>query len=427
MGEEKRKEFTERRKGLFLLLNFIAILPDFDFIFLAHRGVSHSLFTPLLILLVGLVVRKGLAKQDDEKAFYGDIIILAAVFWQIHIILDIGMGPLAILWPISEKYYDFYFAIETSIEPLGFLPFTITGLKMGVDRLSPSEGRLSYVYNWSPEERIARFGPEPINWYVPDLFLHILIFILWIAVVGRKLFPEAVDSWFSAHKVRDGFLVFQNRMIIPAAFVMFLALTIGPLQGPIQIDSEERIETDLVIGPTSFLPGVWLDPNLEETANGIAIVEISKINGGKIGLVDVSRSEVQEFATFLFEGWNEARNVSQAVYNATFSTQSVSMAADFPTKYSRLIEHIRNKTKYEASSANSNDLGPLKLDSGDKIALVYVHTWDLDSFQNGPWEIRLIVTTSWNRTTEFLSAGLIGLTGALLLVFPALRKLRRFS
>ncbi|MHA2233565.1 MAG: metal-dependent hydrolase [Candidatus Hodarchaeales archaeon] len=427
MGEEKRKEFTERKKGIFLLLNLIAVLPDFDFIFLAHRGVSHSLFTPLLILLVGLVARKELAKLDDEKAFYGDIIILAAIFWQIHIILDIGMGPLAILWPFSEEYYDFYFAIETSIEPFGFLPFTITGLKMGVERLSPSEGRLSYVYNWSPEERIARFGPEPINWNVPDLFLHIIIVILWIAVVGRKLLPEAVNSWFSAHKVRDYFLVFRNRMIIPATFVMFLALAVGPLQGPIQIDNEEQIESDLVIGPTSFLPGIWLDPVLEKTANGIATVEISKINGGRIGLVDVSRNEAQEFATSLFEGWNESRNVSQSVDNGTFSTQSVSMAADFPSKYSRLIEHIRNKTNFQASLANSNELGPLKLDSGDQIALVYVHTWDLDSFQNGPWEIRLVVKTSWNRNTEYLLAGLIGVAGALLLFFPALEKLRRLS
>ncbi|MFX0114665.1 MAG: metal-dependent hydrolase, partial [Candidatus Hodarchaeota archaeon] len=173
MGEKKRREFAQNKKGHFLLLNLVAILPDFDMILLIHREGSHSLIGPLLLLIIGIFARRALAKRDEESAFYGDMIILAAVFWQLAVILDLGLGPIAIFWPISSKYYDFSFAIETSVKPLGFLPFTISGLNMGVERLSSNEGRLYYVYNWSPEERVARFGPEPIRWNIPDLFLHI--------------------------------------------------------------------------------------------------------------------------------------------------------------------------------------------------------------------------------------------------------------
>ncbi|MFX0114249.1 MAG: hypothetical protein ACFFB3_06855, partial [Candidatus Hodarchaeota archaeon] len=273
----------------------------------------------------------------------------------------------------------------------------------------------------SPEERVARFGPEPIRWNIPDLFLHIMIYIIWIAIVGRKLIPTALGSWFEATKISEYLLLFRNRLALLAVFIIFLAFVVGPMQGGIQIENKEQIKADLVIGPTSFLPGIWIDFSLESSASGIAFVEIDRIDAGNLGLVGLSRKEVQNFATVVFEGWNQSRTVSEVTPNATFISQSVSMAADFPASYSTLIESIKSKTNYVASSLNSTKLGPANLGPEDGVVLVYVHTWDLSSFQNGPWTVLLTVKTCWDRTNDYLLSGFIGVIGALLLAIPVAR------
>ncbi|MHA2500298.1 MAG: hypothetical protein ACXAEL_12085 [Candidatus Hodarchaeales archaeon] len=426
MGEKRRKEFSERKKGHFLLLNFVTLIPDFDFVFFFHRGPSHSLFGPIILLLIGIIGRKILAEKRDDYAFYGDMIILAAVFWQLHIILDLGFGPAALFWPVSEEYYTFWFTVETSIKPVGFFPFIITGFKMGVDRLSPEEGRLTYVYNWSTEERIARYGSEPVVWGISDIFFHILIFIVWIMLVGRKVIPTVPSSWLTTSKVNEYFTLLQNRLAILAVFIIFLAFAVGPMQGDMRLENEKSYATQMIIGPRRFSPAIWLNINLDQITTGTTIVEINKGGSGMLGLVQLSQKEVQNISLTLFEGWNQSLAISEEE-NSTSSLQSISMAPDFPTNYSELVQDIRYKTSYIASSLDGTRLGPMTLNPGEASIFAYVHTWDLGSFQSGPWEVRIIVKTSADRTLEYAIAGLIGAFGTFLLFIPIVRYRTRSS
>ncbi|MFW9914734.1 MAG: metal-dependent hydrolase [Candidatus Thorarchaeota archaeon] len=420
MGEKKRKEFSERKKGHFLLLNFVTVIPDFDFVFFFHRGPSHSLFGPIILLLIGIISRRYLANKRDDLAFYGDMIILAAVFWQLHIILDLGFGPTALFWPVSEEYYSFWFDIETSIKPVGFLPFIITGFKMGVDRLSPEEGRLTYVYNWSTEERIAKYGSEPVVWGISDIFFHILIFLVWTMLVGRKLIPTVPSSWLATTKVKEYFSLLQNRLAILAVLIIFLAFAVGPMQGEMRIENEKSYATQMIIGPREFSPAIWVNIDLDQITTGTAIVEINKGGTGMLGLVQLPQKEVQNISTTLFEGWNRSLAISEEE-NSTSSLQSISMAPDFPTNYSEMLQTIKSKTNYLTSSLDGTRLGPMALNSGEASIFVYVHTWDLTSFQSGPWVVRILVNTITDRTLEYAIAGLIGLFGASLLFIPIVR------
>lgn len=420
MGEKRRTEFSEGKKGHFLLLNFVTVIPDFDFVFFFHRGPSHSFFGPIILLLIGIIGRKILADKRDDFAFYGDMIILAAVFWQLHIILDLGFGPAALFWPVSEEYYTFWFDVETSIKPVGFLPFIITGFKMGVDRLSPEEGRLTYVYNWSTEERIARYGSEPVVWGISDIFFHILIFFVWIMLVGRKVIPTVLSSWLTTSKANEYLALLQNRLAILAALIIFLAFAVGPMQGNMRIENEEKYATQMFIGPRRFAPAIWLNINLDRITTGTAIVEINKGSSGMLGLVQLSQMEVQNISTTLFEGWNQSLAISEEE-NSTSSVQSISMAPDFPTNYSDMLNNIKFRTDYLTSSLDGTRLGPMALNAGEASIFVYVHTWDLSSFQSGPWEVRLVVKTTADRTFEYAIAGLIGAFGILVLIIPVVR------
>jgi membrane-bound metal-dependent hydrolase YbcI (DUF457 family) len=83
-----------------LLLAPIAIIPDLDAAFNAHRLYPHTIFIPVLMAAFALAY----AQKRGWKP-YGEIIFLAAMFYLSHLMLDFFGGPVGILWPLTNMGY----------------------------------------------------------------------------------------------------------------------------------------------------------------------------------------------------------------------------------------------------------------------------------------------------------------------------------
>lgn len=102
---------VDQRKAL--MLAPIAIIPDLDLLLTGHRVYLHSIFIPLTIILISLLLR---LKQKNP---HHTLVVLAALYYLSHLLLDIS-GPVAILWPLTTVGYGIDIGItvsQTSVFP----------------------------------------------------------------------------------------------------------------------------------------------------------------------------------------------------------------------------------------------------------------------------------------------------------------------
>jgi len=96
-----------------LLLTPIAIIPDLDLLLTGHRVYLHSIFIPLTIILISLLLK---LKQKNP---HHNLLVLASLYYLSHLLLDLS-GPVAILWPLTTVGYGIAIGItvsQTSIFP----------------------------------------------------------------------------------------------------------------------------------------------------------------------------------------------------------------------------------------------------------------------------------------------------------------------
>ncbi len=199
MGENNRKFFFQsgpRRKVLFLLLNFVALLPDFDSIFLMHRTGSHSLLIPLFLFNAGLLYgyfRYTYHGKDFDV--WSRCLYLAGLFYFFHILLDIGYGgAIGLFYPLDSTMYEVDTYLIILPQPwLLIFPFRIIEYEIRVRALTFEQGRLSYLFNLPPSDPKRKVYQA--LWYSPE---HILIMIIWVVIVGKALLSR--DTEKSARK-----------------------------------------------------------------------------------------------------------------------------------------------------------------------------------------------------------------------------------
>jgi membrane-bound metal-dependent hydrolase YbcI (DUF457 family) len=98
-----------------LVLSVFAILPDFD-VFLGtavHRTFSHSIFIPIIILLIAVIFR-----LKDSK--YARCLFVISFFLFSHLLLDLSYGGIPLLYPFSEDFVTAELEVSTysSLVPL---------------------------------------------------------------------------------------------------------------------------------------------------------------------------------------------------------------------------------------------------------------------------------------------------------------------
>lgn len=93
---------VDRKKAL--MLAPIAIIPDLDILFSAHRVYLHTIFIPIALLLIPFLYNLTQKKHSNLSIPRGKT-FLAILYYSSHLILDFFGGPLAIFWPLTTLGY----------------------------------------------------------------------------------------------------------------------------------------------------------------------------------------------------------------------------------------------------------------------------------------------------------------------------------
>jgi len=91
------------RKKAFMLAP-IAIIPDLDIFFNAHRVYLHTIFIPLAVFIPLLYY----LKKGNQRS---RIFLPASLYYLSHLLLDLFNGRVAIFWPLTNIGYG----LKTSI------------------------------------------------------------------------------------------------------------------------------------------------------------------------------------------------------------------------------------------------------------------------------------------------------------------------
>ena len=96
---------VDQRKAL--MLAPIAMIPDLDMLFSAHRVYLHTLFIPMAIVAVSYLYKL-------KRGIHQDLIFIASLFYLSHLLLDFFPGPVAILWPLTNVGYGLNVGLTVS-------------------------------------------------------------------------------------------------------------------------------------------------------------------------------------------------------------------------------------------------------------------------------------------------------------------------
>jgi len=91
------------RKKAFMLAP-IAIIPDLDIFFSAHRVYLHTILIPLAISIPLLYY----LKKGNQRS---QILLPTSLYYLSHLLLDFFSGPVAVFWPLTYMGYG----LKTSV------------------------------------------------------------------------------------------------------------------------------------------------------------------------------------------------------------------------------------------------------------------------------------------------------------------------
>ena len=263
LSPTEKTKFQEK-KYLFWLVLVFSILPDIDIFFGIHRGLSHSLIPPTLLVLSGVtihILNKSRINQGNKNvdhtnnhnnAFKGRVVLYAGLLWIFHLLLDFEY-PLAIFYPLSDRLYQLDFVYILSLVPWLFFPVMIVGAEFHLTSISYLQGLGSYFVNLAPSDRIEVFGTDIIAIRIEDLFIHLFILLIFLQVTKPMLPKLSLQrSWSFKTKIQyDGYVLTTGLVILLIGAVM------GPMIGTQVIDSSTNNST-FRISSTSFAPSVAL-------------------------------------------------------------------------------------------------------------------------------------------------------------------------
>ena len=178
LPSEKKKYYSRNRRK-WMIISLLAELPDLDTFTRVHRSFSHSFVVAIVVsLILYLSLRRMKIIQENPSLMTA--ITYLPIFWIVHILFDLGFGPLQLFYPLTDSFYLVSFSLLFSLKPLGPIPFLLTGIKIDIKVLTPSAGVRSFISNLSYEERLAIFGTSNISYPIDDFPLHATLFIGWL-------------------------------------------------------------------------------------------------------------------------------------------------------------------------------------------------------------------------------------------------------
>ncbi len=268
LSHEEKSNFVKEKYFFWIVLTF-SILPDIDIFFALHRGLSHSLIPPVLLVILGTCIHilsqyritQGNNNSQNshhlKNAFRGRLFLYAGLLWSFHLLLDLEY-PLAIFYPLSDRLYQIDFAYLLSLLPWLFFPVMIVGVELQITSTSYLQGIANYFVNLTPSQRIEVFGSDVITIGIEDIFLHLVLLSVFLHIT-RPMFPK-----FSITSFKDFRSNLQyDRYVFTAGLVLILLGSVmGPVIGTHVVDSSTN-NSSFRISSTSFASVVALsvDPS----------------------------------------------------------------------------------------------------------------------------------------------------------------------
>lgn len=280
LGRGLRDRFTSttQTKLLFLGAHMAAIAPDLDYLLgfvgiRQHRGPTHSLLIPLLIVLLAFLAWTYVRHSGKEEgtspiwSLLPQALVLAAFFYGFHLILDFdsGEGGMMLFWPLDDRLYTVKAFVIFDAFPLLLLPWTPLGFDLRVDQ-STIQGLYSYLLNWSPQDFQQNFGTTKFAYPTTGAVLHGTILLAWLHFVLRVVLPplpqNRVNGWFQPlKKVGRRLQAYWQqvpKLALGAGVIVLLGgFALGPMVGPTVRDSQDLTNT-IELTDERFRPFFWL-------------------------------------------------------------------------------------------------------------------------------------------------------------------------
>lgn len=205
-SSKSMKDEYKSNPRLFFFITLGALVPDFDliiqtlvlslpdiFIFSplqdffsgTHRVWSHTVFAPLLIMLLSGPI----AKLKPSKKNLQRNLRLFSIMWLTHIIFDLTFGPLALFYPLDTRFYNVFFGIAIGLKGNFIVPVTLSGFYSDVQFIGQDTGSSTFFVNWTPEQRFSYFDSDVTKINVVNFWLHVMIFVYYLVTV---LIPYAI-------------------------------------------------------------------------------------------------------------------------------------------------------------------------------------------------------------------------------------------
>ncbi len=330
---KKSKEYYKEHRWEFLLINLFAILPDIDLLFGLHRSYTHSLILPLAVLLCCLMVGKiggGLSKISEKGLRIIRFIKLACYMYLLHIVLDIGWGPVMFFWPLDTNYYDLSVFLRLENAKWLFLPMSFVGLIPSWKVYTYSEGHSQFFINLSQEDRQSIYG-QYLDFKIEYFIFHVVILIAWIIVILLPAFKrkrQKEKSNFTTYLVK-GFKQITREATLVGVLILALGLILGPSIGR-SYNVSHVVNIDYVASNTLFDPtlGVIVDRGVYENT--------TLSYKSKTGLVDYNASVMFVEKETFYYFFNSFSNISSEYQAGNISYTELIVS------YSVLVDGVKN-------------------------------------------------------------------------------------
>lgn len=457
IGSILRAEFMRNNtnKMLFLLANFMAVIPDFD-VYLGiifkqalHRGFTHSITFPLIFICLGYLSllyvkrKKGNFKLDldpeDIKSNTFDISILpnffflCAFFWGTHILLDMDSaeGAMMLLWPLDNRLYQISLLFLFDGIPFIIFPWTPLGIELQVEQTT-IKGLLSYLLNWTPADFQQYFGTTKFYLQFQGLILHIFIFITYVHFVLRPVFPRntRVSKKLSKLRVkRISELIFSiqqfwNRipkyLFVPGMMMMIIGFSAGPLI------SEKVYDDQQISGQLRFNKSIFnhlfqvgfetvdqpLDPGAIQTLNYSFHIHTNELEF-KILTVIAYQNWFSNLNSKLYQIINqytkENAPLNDSIFKMQYQEQINTILNDNDTLYLSTI--VNSETEYsklfETTEYNKFGVGFILYDWNSS------QEWNQTNLN---FQVDLFLETSYERNVNYFIGSSIQFIGLLFVV-----------
>ena len=257
---KKDRAYYKKHRWEFILINLFAAFPDLDIFFGYHRSYTHSIILPTFFLLCFMIIGR-FNKDEGPIETPGQKIVrffkLASIMWILHIILDLSWGALLLFWPLDPNLYDLSIYLRFSNQPWLFFPLTLIGIIPDWTIYSPTEGQRIFISNLSQQEREALYG-EFIDLYIEQIFVHILLVLVWIAIIlipalKRKKKSEEKEVKKVKITISKIWKRTKRSFSLFAYFIIILGIFLGPSIGRTRLITYE-VSSDYISTLTYFDP-----------------------------------------------------------------------------------------------------------------------------------------------------------------------------